>query len=597
MSNEKIPGLQLEEEASVSTGNSSNSSRMVVDQIQQILHSAGILTGTGGISIDGSNGSDEIAADLPNNDSAFYYRSVNNIEGGSILSPGNASMESYAPLTCFPRTRRDQLTRVDYWIGAQTGVHSGDDLLVSLMQIKVDFTSLGFSLRTSTDGELGEVSTGNSPEAKFKKLLRRIQKKWGWKKIVEDLLMDWFTKDTMILYWKLDTAPAEDSLPPAPRSKQALMPGLEDMVVLNPAECDWDNSFGSDTLKYKIPKELETKIRAALSQTNKATRLAALTALKKAGVEDKYIMAVDKGSQYVTFSKRDGDRWLIVTRERNRNGVAKPRMRMIFDALESRKFVKEGEFTAAFMMKHFIFHATSGESITQGPLAGMKNNYAKPKEINSLYNLMINTAKAQRVATNHTVKFAFVFPPKEMWDRAKYESPESRIYNFSGVNLIVMSGQGGTNAGGYLGIKRMIAEMSTAREKIDSIIYEFFDDPEIREIIQTPDDVDVTGVFDENALKEPKQLLDEIKFLIQSGSGDPKIALSELGRDPSSIRDAKLVSIEDNTKTKVWEPVYQPAPAGQVGKRQVKQDGKGRPPNDSTTPNEETRTQSARASA
>lgn len=587
--------LDFEEQASapperttVSSGNSLQAqpsrNRLMIQQIQEIFESAGMFDEDGEeqAGVDGSV------------ENPFYVRSVNNIEGGSILSPGNASMESYAPLTAFPRTRRDQLHRVDYWMGNQAGIHSGDDLLSSLMQTKTEFTALGMDLRMASDNDEG--TEPSNEEKKFKKLLRRIKRKWGWQKLVEDLLMDWFTKDTMILYWKI-TNPAEDDLPPAARSKEALMPGLVDMVVLNPAECDWDNSFGTDTLKYKIPKDLETKIRSALNIMDKAKRLSALTALKLAGVENKYILAVDSGKEYVTFSKNDGDRWIVVTRERNRNGVAKPRMRLIFDALESRKCVKEGEFTAAYMMKHFIFHATTGESITQGNLAGMKNNWAKPKDIDKLYQLMVNTAKAQRIATNHTVKFAYIFPPADMWDRSKYETPEARIYNFAGVNLIVMSGQGGTNAGGYLGIKRMVAAMSAAREKIDSIIYEFFDDEEIREICKIPDDVDVTGVFDENALKEPKQLLDEIKFLLSSGPGDPKVALSELGRDPASMRDAKLASIKDNNVTKVYEPVFQPKPAGQTGQRQVKQEGKGRPPKESTTQNEGTRSQSPRSTA
>lgn len=511
-------------------------------------------------------------------------------DGGLNVTPGNASFEHFAPIKSFPRTRRDQLNRVDYWLGNVINTHSGDDLLVSLMRTKTEFTALGFNLRSA------------SPETKdskqvtdFKNKIKRIQQKWNWQKIVEDLLLDWFTKDTMILYWKVNRRSSETDMPPEERSKEELTPGLMDIVVLNPSDCDWDNSYGRDVLKYKIPKELEATIRSALSKNGKE-RIAALAALIAAGIEEKYIKAVDAGQEYVGFSKTDGDNWLIVTRERNRNGISKPSMRLIFDALESRKFVMEGEFSAAYMMKHFILQATGGESITQGPLAGLRSNWIKSAQIKALYNMLVSCSKAQRVATNHTVKFNYIFPPADMWDRKKYETPEARIYNFAGVNLVVMTGQGGTNAGGYLGIKRMISTMSSARQKIGSIICEFFDNPEIRKICEVPGDVDVTGVFDENALKEPKQLLDEIKFLIQSGAGDPPTAVSELGRDPESIRDSKLASIKDNETTKVWEPVYKPQPAGSVGKRQVKQEGKGRPANPGTTENEETRTQSPRAS-
>jgi hypothetical protein len=582
------PMLVVDEEASVETPVSSGNildvpeqkSRDPIEQISEILLAV-------------RNGSLEEANSL-NGEGSFFVRSVpNSIDGGFVLAPGNASMESYAPTTSFPRKRREQLQRVDYWLGNLDNNASGDDLLNNLMRVKVDFTALGLNLRLVTDEE---VSTGNKEQGEFKKFLRRMKKKWNWQKIVEDLLQDWFTKDTMILYWKTEKGAEDSSTPPDPRSKEALAPGLIDVCTLNPSDCDWDNSFGNDVLKYKIPKDIEVKIRIALNKTQKA-RIAAVEALRDAGVDDKYILAVDKGQQYVTLNRQDGDHWLVVTRERNRNGFAKPSMRFVFDALESRKCVKEGEFIAAYMMKHFIFHATCGESITQGALAGLKNNWAKKKDIDQLYNILSGTSKAQRIATNHTVKFNFIFPPKDMWDGAKYEKAEFRIYDFAGVNAIVMTGVGGTNAGGYLGIKRMIAGMGTAREKIEYIIYEFFDDAEIREICQVPDDVDVTATFDENALKEPKQLLDEIKFLLQNGVGDPPSAASELGRDPSAIRDSKLAAIKENSTSKVWEPVYQAPAQGQVGKRQVKQDAKGRPAGDGTTQNEETRQQSARATS
>jgi hypothetical protein len=577
--------FQSDEEASVSSGNQitvrTPNSRNVLDQVTELLMQV-------------AEKEVEMAAG-PNGDTAPFIVKpvVNSLEGGLTLSPGNASFESFAPLASFPRLRRDQLLRVDYWLGDIVNVASGDDLLKNLLQVKIDFTALGLRLKTcSVDEEDPEKISTGKPDP-FKNKLKRIQKKWNWQKIIEDLLRDWFSKDTMILYWKLDKV-NDDSVPPADRSKEAEIPGLRDITVLNPADCDWDNSFGNDVLKYRIPKEIEMKIRNALMRSG-AERAKALKALMEAGIEKKYIEAVDKGLAFVTLDRNDGDNWLVVTRERNRNGIAKPSMRFIFDALESRKFVKEGEFTASFMMKHFIFQASAGESITQGVLAGLRNNWAKQKDIDNLHTVLKNTAKAQRIATNHTVKFNYIFPPADMWDEKKYQKAEARIYDFVGVNAIVMSGQGGTNSGGYLGIKRMIAGMWTAREKIDYIIYEFFDNAEIRKICKVPDDVDVTATFDENALKEPKQVLDEVKFIYQSGLGDPETALSELGRDPNAIRDAKLVAIKFNEKTHVWEPVVPLAPQGTVGKRQVKQDAKGRPPNDGTTQSEETRTQSARA--
>jgi hypothetical protein len=511
------------------------------------------------------------------------------VGSGLSLRPGNASLDVYAPLVSFPRLRRKQLERVDYWIAQ-------DDLLTSLLQVKVDFTVMGMALRPKM---AKKISTGNSDATKTQSILDRILLKWDFVKIAEDLLMDWYSKDTMILYWKIKkevlAGEQDEGIAVDERSKEQLLPGVLEICSLNPAECDWQNSFGQDILRYKIPEALRMQI---VNATNKSgeDKKAALQALINSGVELKYIEAVLKGEQWVTLNREDGDNWLIITRARKRHGIARPSMCNIFMPLEIRKAVSEGDFATSFLMKHFILHVKTGESITQGPLAGQRLNWAKEPDINKLNDLLKNTAKSSRVVSNHTVVFDFIFPPKEMWDGAKYENAENRILNFVGLSRVLMSGQGGTNAGGFIGIKRMTASMWSARRKIYLILFNFFDDPEIRKIVGLEDDVDVNAIFDENALKEPRQLLQEVQFLVEDGILDPAIALSELGRDPDTNRVSKLASIEENKKSKLWEPIYTKGGRDRTGQNRKRQQAPGRPANDGTTPGEETRTQSATTS-
>lgn len=528
----------------------------------------------------------------------FYARS--NLGTGSFR-PGNGSLDAWSPTDALPRTKRKQLQRADYWLGE-------DDMLASLIQVKTDFGLMGFALRPETSEELsnGKLEEPTEEEAKlavkkrlaFRQWLDRFQKKWDLEKVLEDLLKDWFSKDTMILYWRLEKeSPAgeEGSSAPDERSKEAMAPGLLEITSLNPSDCDWQDSFGQDRLKYYIPQDTIKTITAVMMQPY-AERQRAIKVMVEAGVDMKFIQAVQDGKDYVYLDEADGDRWLVMTRNRKRHGIAKPSMYTIFLPLESRKAVSEGEHAASFMMKHFIMHATSGESITQGQAAGTRNLYAKPKEIDRLFEILQDPAKTTRMVTNHTVKINFVFPPSDMWDKKRYEKTEARILNWAGVTLVIMTGDGSTNAGGYLSIKRLISNLDTARRRLSLMFFEFFDQPEIRLICNIPEEYDVTADFNQNVLKEPRQILEEVKTIIGEGMGDPQVALEELGRNPRTIHDSKEESIEQNRTSHVWEPIYSKMQGGREGERQVKQDSKGRPANDSTQVNDETREQTPRAS-
>ena len=74
---------------------------------------------------------------------------------------------------------------------------------------------------------------------------------------------------------------------------------------------------------------------------------------------------------------------------------------------------------------------------------------------------------------------------------------------------------------------------------------EFFDHPSIRTRVGVPDECEVIAQFDATILKEPRQLLDEVKLMVEQGMIDPRSALVELNRDPDGIsRQAALNLIQ-----------------------------------------------------
>src|SRR5690606_34840758 len=121
----------------------------------------------------------------------------------------------------------------------------------------------------------------------------------------------------------------------------------------------------------------------------------------------------------------------------------------------------------------------------------------------------------------------------------------------------------------------------------------FFRHPTIKNSLKMPDRTNVLARFDENVLKEPKQLLDEIKFLVLEGMLDPRSGLFELGRDADLVASRKMRCREENSEDKLWEPIFDRNTRTEFRDRFNSDDDEGgRPPSPGTTQGEGTRNQS-----
>jgi hypothetical protein len=461
-----------------------------------------------------------------------------------------------------PAAKHTQIRRSMEW-------SERDDLVQGLVRVKTDFTTSGFNIACAP-----EVSSGNENEVEFSAFevkLAKIKRKWDFYALTKKLLSDWFTCDSMILYWKIDpksegSQSSSASVPPKPRSREALVPGLQDITALNPGDIDWNNSFGNDVLRVAIPIEIRNKIQYALRLYTKAEREEALMALvNDEGIPFAYIKAVKTGDSMVALNREDGHNWIVKTNNRKHHGLAKPSMANIFLPLETRNNCTDGDFATSFMMKHFMLHAKMGESITQGPLAGQKNNWAKQDDIDALTTKLKDTSQAAKIVTNHTVSFDFIFPPNDMFSGEKYKKPEERIFNWAGVTVVVFTGDGGNYGSGFLGVKRLMAHLVDARTEVKWVLSEFFDHDSIVDRIETPENCVVSAGFDENVLKEPAQLLNELRFLAEYAWTDPRTAHKELGRDPDSTLRQKAISKAEEEKTKLWSWPEPPDPFGDKG--------------------------------
>jgi hypothetical protein len=523
----------------------------------EYIEEGGIMTTTGG--------GMEIAAMGNTGDPLWAYAGDHQVggPGGPDGTFSSGDVESIMNRT-LPRDKRMQVAKALCF-------YEEDDLLQSLVNVKCDFAMSGFGIHVKEPLQINtSLPDDNEDEKKrqakaeldrsvvtleTKQRLEDAKRKHHLRKVAQDLFRDYFTTDTMILYWRVDpkvsadSAPA-DGIPP----EEGVIPGLVDVCALSPKDVDWDNSIGQDILRVRVPDAIRERIMIALNKTTEQERAAAIAELARQGLGEKWINAVRglnpdgtaaKLPGFAELNRDEGDNWIVRTKGRKHHGICRPTMFSVFLSLELRKSLITGDFSAAFMMKHFVQLIQTGESIDQGQQAGSRNNWLKPKEAKSILKIFQNVSKAMRIVTNHTLKVSFVFPPKEMFNEEKFKTCESRVFNWAGIVIAVMRGEGGTYSGGFIGIKRLIASLQSSREDLSEMYQEFFDHPTIRQRVKLPPKYQAVARFDENVLKEPAQILNEIRFLVQEGLEDPYTALRELGRDPDLVKALKKTSIAE----------------------------------------------------
>lgn len=543
-------------------------------------------------------------------------RDKEGINYGVTVEGYSAGSISKLLVTALPRDKRARIKRAYMHV-------ERDDLMSSLIEILSDFASVGFSLQSKppTDTE-SDYTKSQAANVAFQQKLNDISMGIDAPKIASDLMTDWFVSDSMILYWRtkdgsddviedgkktVETSIPTDQIEENPYG----IPGVIDIAVLKPSDVDWDNSIGSDILKILIPDALKKKVVSAFIQasSNGLTEDEVYNALMKSGIPKRWIDAIRAGRSEVQLRRENGDHWIIRTRARNYHGLANPRMYSVFLDLEMRNILKEGDASTALMMKHFILLIKQGESIETGPLAGNTRNWLKPGEAKQLLKKFSITNRAMLAVVNHTTKCEFIFPPKEMFEGGKYEGPEARIFNWAGVTRILATGDGGKYAGGFIGIKRTISKIEKAREQAYMLLRDFFRHETVSGAIETPEGYLVKSSFDSNVLKEPVQLLDELKFLAEMNWIDPRSTLRELERDPDAVKASALQSREENESLECWssiQPEPEPMDAAVVssgngsgqpgGKEKQKLNKGGRPANPGTQRSAATRNQSPRAS-
>lgn len=478
-----------------------------------------------------------------------------------------------------------------------------DDFLGGLIDMLIDFTMTGFALQVSVSQKAAEDEPTLEEKHKIsietQNFLNQFQEAHDFKKVIKDLARDRKITDNMILYWRIDKSVAEQ---PTDTTVKSPIPGLTALYALNPADVDWCNSFGSDILSVKIPEDIISRVRNVLERVRASFNIndTLLTVspmpqpiidLVASGIPLKWIEAIRIGKKMIELSNEDGDYWIVSTKQRMNYGLAKPSMYRVFLSIETRQSLMQGEFTAGFMTKHFIMLIQQGESIDQGPLAGQRTNWLKSKDADALFKKFSDTSKAMRMVADHTLKISFVYPDAKIFGVEKFVACESRILNWAGAVVTVVTGEGGNYGSAFIGIKRMISSIGERRCELSDITTKFFNHPTIAKHVPSEEETNVIVVFDEQVLKEPAQLLKEVELLVKANFMDPRTALRTFGYNPDRIRDSKFRARAEDESDKSWSPLQNLENENNANSGADTTDKGGRPANPGTTPNPSTRLQ------
>jgi hypothetical protein len=263
------------------------------------------------------------------------------------------------------------------------------------------------------------------------------------------------------------------------------------------------------------------------------------------------------------LDREQGDGWAIVTRARLFNGFARPRMRSVYFDLMLRDLLKAGEWACAIFVQSCIQHIKIGPTdgdIKVGPRAGQKD-YPYQKMLNSL-NLMFQTpSRARRVITDATVTIEHLVPDVKIFTKEKFSSCDSRIKSWGGVPDQLRTGEGDGYSQGFMGKTRFEADGLRARCAVEQAFNAFFSDPAVRQSrsLRLGADDAITYVWNKQILKDPKQVLEEIKFMQNNGGIDWRTTHELLGVNHDTIR-ARMIEQKkkdmDDGET-IWQPVFE----------------------------------------
>lgn len=403
-----------------------------------------------------------------------------------------------------PRTIAEEIERAQAY-------RKEKGIIQQIIDIKQNFGSSGFKT--------------THPNTKIKNYYDELNSEIDMDTLVLDMWDDFLTASNIVFHWKTDNAG-----------------GIEYAMCLDPALIDVISVGGRDLIYITPDEEFKTLVKKVNKTIEEKEYLADFdkkwieAAKNPYGTTQGRVLLSESDNEYVIMVK--------LGKRKGIGGLATPKMKGIFDDVELRELMIAGDWEVAFQTKNMITHVTAGESITSGEKAGTRKNWATQKELNELKTIMKHPSKSLTFFSNHTVKIQFIFPSQEVFDARKYIGVENRIYKWAGIGSGIVVGEGGNYATAYINIKKLIAELQLGRRIIRRLLEKFYEHPSVKPDSAKKSDKVLKIRWDEQSLKDPKHLLEEVRFAVQQGFTSNETASDIMGYDTDT---------EKARKTKEWK--------------------------------------------
>jgi hypothetical protein len=234
------------------------------------------------------------------------------------------------------------------------------------------------------------------------------------------------------------------------------------------------------------------------------------------------------GRDGVELSAETGEFVEIINHKGLRDQLVAPGMTAIFKDIRLRQMIVDGDYSIFYHVKHLIHQIQAGSSspktLSGNPLVNQLMNQkltsVQALELKAIYT---DIEKVHTEVTDDTVKHIYNFPDPKIFDLNKYIPVEQRILRWGGISLVLIEGSGANYSGGYIYMKSLYNEVMKWRKLIQRTLENFYvtiapkSGPGALYKKMTAWDTRPQVLFDNNLFKEPKQLLDECRFMLENG--------------------------------------------------------------------------------
>ena len=259
----------------------------------------------------------------------------------------------------------------------------------------------------------------------------------------------------------------------------------------DPENIDIESAFGIEQYKVRI----DSNTKKMLEQLKKNKQIGKLPEHLREYVNNKQQgdLILTKNNMYRTSNlKPDYELY------------SEPPLMNIAEAIELRKLLTDTDFVTAYGIKNEIIHFKIGS----------KEHYAGKERVEALTNLVKNQPPGTMMLfTQHDVEISRSKNDPVIWSADKYKEANSRILQWGGISVTLLTGDGTGYSTAVVSLKALIQSIKTETEVFEEFISHLF------KLINEKNNFkhEVKLVLERNALQDHKEFMEEVRLLTQQG--------------------------------------------------------------------------------